>query len=199
MRIYFSFFLFFLFFFLSGVDKLQAQIGNSSKPRWKRDTIVGDNVFKEQNNWVSGGAGVGKNSQFGGSQFAGGLDYNFHLRMEYFQFGVLVTGDQFGEYNNYEFHLCYGKRKENVNYNFSYYGGLSYCFFYQRFAPNDYSENSTNAIGLYGNAQLIYKLTYDVGIGPGVFIDINTKEVVEGLKLDLYFSGAYRGKKDTYY
>jgi len=173
-----------------------GQIRTNFGPLWKRDTVIGDNVFKKHSNWLSGGVGTGKNSQYNGMQFAAGMDYNFHLHLEYFQFGLFVTGPNSTTFNNYEFHLAYGKRKENAKTNFSCFGGISYSAY---FAPigNGFDQNAAHGVGLYGNAQLIFKLTYDVGIGTGVFLDVNTLETVGGLKIDLYFSGAYRGTRES--
>ncbi len=177
--------------------KTMAQ-GQASKPVWKRDTLVADNVFRKYNNWLSAGGGIAKNSQFGGQQFTGGIDYNFHIQKEYFQFGLFVTGDQFGEYNNYQFHLCYGKRTEDGNLNFAYFGGLSFSTFYER-QGNGYDQNPIKDVGLYFNTELIKKFTYDTGGGISAFADINSHRLILGAKLDLFFSGAYKGKKDSFY
>jgi hypothetical protein len=191
-------------FFLTGFalifcTNIFAQEKNKKKPPWKQDTVIADNVFKKYNNWLSAGAGVAKNSHPDYSQqFTGGVDYNFHIQKEYFQFGLFVAGDQFGEYSNYQFHFCYGKRIENNRTNFALFGGLSYTGFYPRLGVNNYAYNSTSTAGLYLNAQLIFKLTYDVGTGVSAFIDVNSFQTITGAKVDLYFSGAFKGKKGAY-
>jgi hypothetical protein len=172
-----------------------AQNKDSDKPVWKQDTIIGNNIFRKHSNWLSAGAGVANNNQLGNSQFAGGVDYNFHVQKQYFQLGLFLSGDKFGSYNNYQFHTCYGQRVESTSINFSYFGGLSYSVFFERDGLK-YSSTPKSDIGLYANAQLIKKIKFDVGAGLSLFADVNFHQSVIGARIDVYFSGAYKGKKE---
>lgn len=173
------------------ISKSYAQ----DKPVWKQDTIIGNNIFRKHSNWLSAGAGVARNNQLAKTQFAGGLDYNFHLRAEYFQLGLFLSGDAYGNYNNYQFHVCYGKRVETTSINFSYFAGPSYSVLFE-YIGNKPKSSPDNALGIYAAAQLIKKVKFDVGIGGGLFADINTRQSVVGAKIDIYFSGAYKGKTE---
>ena len=189
--------LFFSFFcLLTGF--IAAQEKQAPKPVWKQDTIIKDNVFKKYSNWLSGGAGIANNNHFVNSQFTGGVDYNFHIEKKYFQLGLFLSGDQYGSYNNYQFHLCYGKRVESGSINFSYFGGLSYSIFFKR-QGSIYESLYLSDIGLYVNAEYILKIVYDVGIGVGAFADLNGYQSIIGTKIDLFFCGSYKGKKDFFY
>lgn len=165
----------------------------SDKPLWKQDTIIGTNIFRKHSNWLSGGFGQAKNSSHDNSQFVGGVDYNFHILLKYFQLGLFLSGDKYGTYNNYQFHGCYGKRIETTSINFAYFGGLSYSAFFER-DGGIYKPTSKTDLGVYANAEFIKKIKYDVGIGASAFIDINSHQNIIGAKIDLYFSGAYKGK-----
>ncbi|MCC6691425.1 MAG: hypothetical protein IT235_07825 [Bacteroidia bacterium] len=183
-----------LFFALSAFS-ISAQHTKSDKPVWKQDTVFGDNIFRKHSNWISAGGGLAANNQIKNSQFVFGLDYNLHIHTQYFQLGLFLSGDRFGSYNNYQFHGCYGKRIETTSINFSYFGGASYSVFFEQ-AGSNYSQTPKNSVGAYACAQLIKKIKYDVGIGLSVFADINFSQSVMGAKVDVYLSGAYKGKKE---
>jgi hypothetical protein len=158
----------------------------------KKIIVIENKKFKVYNNWISGGPGVAYNSAVPQLQFALGFDYNFHMRAKYFQFGLLMSGDAFRTYNNYQLHLGYGKRDENTFYNLAMFAGISYSSGYKKIGQL-YSSEPYKAFGVYGSLQYIKKISYDVGIGPALFVDINTNHRIAGALLVLYFSGAYKG------
>ena len=164
-------------------------------PDLDKEIVINKKRFKVYNNWLSGGGGAGYNTQIPQLQFIGQLDYNFHIKQNYFQLGVVLAGDEFGSYNNYNFHGGYGKRIENAKINFSVFGGLSYTQGYMKLNKEAYAEEPYKEPGLYLNAQLIKKITYDVGLGIGALVDYNSKRLLGGLTGVIYFSGAYKGKK----
>ncbi|MBI2269390.1 MAG: hypothetical protein HYU69_03435 [Bacteroidetes bacterium] len=178
---------------LLSISAIAQKNKRSEEPEWKQDTIIGNNVFRKHNNWLSAGGGVAKNSKLANAQFAGGVDYNFHITKEYFQLGLFLSGDEFGNYNNYQFHLCYGKRTESMSINFSYFGGLSTSVLFE-YTGSKPKDKPVSDIGLYANVQLIKKIKFDVGIGGSLFADINFHQSIIGAKIDVYFSGAYKGK-----
>ena len=171
---------------------------NNSPKKWKRDTIIGNQVFKEYSNWLSGGAGIARNGNFASNQFAGGIDYNFHIQKEYFQMGILLTGDTYGDYSNYEGHICYGNRIETTKYNLSFWAGVSGSNFFV-WDPVAQLYNQYFMPGLYGDIEYIYKVTYDVGVGISGFADFNQKQNVAGVKFSLFFCGSYKGTKQDLY
>lgn len=172
-------------------------IGQEKKelPDLDQEIVINKKRFKVYNNWLSGGGGAAYSTQIPQMQFLGQLDYNFHLKQNYFQLGLALAGDEFGSYNNYNFHAGYGKRIENARINFSVFGGLSYTQGYLK-EGKTYRSEPYKEPGLYINSQLIKKITYDVGIGVGAFADYNSKRLLGGLTGVIYFSGAYKGRKE---
>ena len=183
----FSIFLFLVIATLSSIAQTEPD-----KSDLKREIVINNEKFRVYNNWVNLGAGVAKITNLDGQWFTGGIGYNFHIKAHYFQFGMDVEGEHFGSYVNTGFHLCYGDRKETKKFNLSYFAGISYT---QGYKQVDSTFKFFRAPGLYVCAQFIKNLKYDLGLGPGVFADINQTRAVFGIRLDLYFSSAYRGKK----
>jgi hypothetical protein len=165
------------------------------KPDLDAEVVVNKKRFKVYNNWLSGYGGAGYNTVIPQLQFIGGLDFNFHIKEHYLQLGAALAGDDFGNYNNTIFHAGYGKRKENEKLNLSAFGGLSYTKGYRKKGGVYDITNPYEEPGLYINAQAVKKITYDVGIGLGLFADINQVRTLAGVVGVVYFSGAYRGKK----
>lgn len=159
--------------------------------------IYKDKKYKYYNNWLSGGAGTyynfTRNKKLG---FALGVDYNFHIKYNYFQLGINLLGEQYGKYNNYHFHLGYGKRKENGKYHLAGFAGVSYTSGYQTLLVDStvYIRNY-NRPGIYIQLEGVKKITYDIGVGMMFFADVNQEQTIIGAKITLYFSGAYKGKK----
>lgn len=148
--------------------------------------------FKVYNNWIDAGAGAAYNSGVPQVQFALAFDYNFHIQANYFQTGIVFSGDAPRNYNNYQYHLGYGKRDETQFYNFSMFAGITYSTGYNK-KGNYYLLDQYHAIGAYGSVQYIKKIAYDVGIGPALFAEINTNHRIAGAMIVLYFSSAYKG------
>ena len=181
--------LFFLFSFLLS-NFLFAQKEDSIYDP-KKEIVINNNRFKVYNCWISGGAGWAQNFTTGRSKFNLGTDFNFHIKQEYFQLGTFFSGFYFGKYDNYNFHFCYGKRLENEKINVASFGGLSFSHGYTKRDTDFYYYNDPS---LYVSAQLIKKLTYDVGGGIEIFGELSLRQFLGGFRFIIYFSGAYKGK-----
>lgn len=157
--------------------------------------VINNKKFKYYNNWLSVGAGGQQNLSYKlPLGFIGGLDYNFHIKHHYFQLGLNITGEKFGFYNNYQFHGGYGKRYEDKDIHFAGFAGLSYSSGYGK-VDSIYTRKYGQPGG-YVQIEIVKKVTYDVGIGAQFFADFNQEQSIVGLKAILYFSGAYKGKKN---
>lgn len=160
--------------------------------------VLNNKKLKYYNSWLTGGAGIQKNLTYKQKNgFAGGVDFNFHIKYYYFQLGATITGERFGYYNNYQFHLGYGKRFEDKDFHIAGFAGISYSSGYHarqldsiRVETRSYAKP-----GLYLQAEIVKKLTYDVGAGISLFADWNQEQAIIGSRFILYFSGAYKGKK----
>ena len=164
--------------------------------------VVDNKKFQYYNNWLTIGGGGQQNLTYKRELgFAGGLDFNFHMKKKYFQAGVLLSGERFGSYNNYQLHLGYGKRFEDKDYHFAAFLGVSYSLGNQITITdsNRYVKRTFNHPGLYIQGEVVKKITYDVGMGASLFIDWNQEQSMIGLRFILYFSGAYTGKQNKDY
>lgn len=186
------------------VDDKKAGSVKSKKTAKSPDSIfvVDNKKFQYYNNWLTIGGGGQQNLTYKRELgFAGGLDFNFHIKKNYFQAGTLLSGERFGSYNNYQLHLGYGKRFEDKDYHFAAFLGVSYSSGNQLtlIDSTKYIKRTFNQPGLYIQGEVVKKITYDVGMGASLFIDWNQEQSMIGLRFILYFSGAYTGKKNKDY
>ena len=186
--------LLFLFPFLSFS---QTNLSTEKGGDLKKQIVIDKDKFKLYNNWLSIGAGMAKNTGLEKPTGVLAMDYNFHIRTSYFQAGFSHSGVNSPIANdpvNNQIHICYGDRKETNNFNLSYFAGFSLTKGYGQTGAV-YENKPFVAAGLYITAEYIQKIFYDIGFGPGVFADINGKRFIFGVCLDLFLSGAYKGKK----
>ena len=106
----------------------------------------------------------------------------------------MISGENFGFYDNYEFHVGYGKRYEDKDVHFAGFAGISYSTGYAKVGDSVYTRPFKQP-GIYAQIEGIKKVTYDVGVGVSFFVDWNQEQAIFGTRLVLYFSGAYKGKK----
>lgn len=186
-------FLIFYFLLFNSFISL-AQKEKQTEDDLKKEIIYQDKRYRVYNNWLGVGAGPASNNNVPQTQFSIYSNYSFHIQKQYYQFGILLSGNRFGDYNNVQAHLCYGLRRETIKYNLSAFLGPSFTSGLM-YIDTAFSNKSFKALGAYAEVQFIGKIKYDYGIGPSVFADYNAKRTIIGIRLDLYFSGAYKGKK----
>jgi hypothetical protein len=182
--------------------KISVQPPEVKKEKKKKHIIPVDSTFvlnnkklSYYNNWLTVGGGINQNLTYKRKPgFSGGLDFNFHIQQQYFQLGTFLSGERFGFYDNYQFHLGYGKRYEDKDVHFAGFACISYSTGYAKVGDTVYTRHFSEP-GLYVSIEAVKKVTYDVGIGASFFVDYNQEQGIFGAKLILYFSGAYRGKK----
>jgi hypothetical protein len=156
--------------------------------------VLKNNKFSYYNSWINLGAGGANNFTQYGRQFTLGADFNFHIRAEYLQLGLFFVGDKIGSYNNFNYHLGYGRRKETSNINFACFAGLAYSTGYKKVNGVFSYGNVYNNVSGYINLQFVKKITYDTGLGLSFFADYSAVQFISGIRLDAYLSGAYKGK-----
>lgn len=153
--------------------------------------------LKYYNAWLTGGAGIQQNLTYSRKYgFAGGVDFNFHIKQHYFQLGTVITGEKFGSYDNYNFHLGYGKRFEDKSINAAAFLGISYSTGYAKVDSSGRYEREFKEPGIYLEGQIVKKIAYDVGVGISIFGDYNQEQSIVGGRFIIYFSGAYKGKSN---
>ncbi|MDI1355482.1 MAG: hypothetical protein PSX36_11210 [bacterium] len=163
-------------------------------PYFKKEEIIFEGKrYRIHNNYLTAGAGFGASSSRSTAQKNLALDYQFHIRMQQFQTGVLISGNDFGSTNFTQLHVGYGYRLEKNKTNFAFFAGPTYF-------TGVMGDTSTTAVifdgfGLYSSVQVVYKVVYDIGLGLELFSDINYKQRMFGVKIIAFFSNAYRGPK----
>jgi hypothetical protein len=195
-----------LFFIaLHSVTIVSAQnnsINNKPNAKVKKEKTVVDSIFvvdnkkfSYYNNWFTIGGGVQQNLTYKRTLgFAGGADYHYHIKKQYFQTGVMLSGERFGYFDNYQIHMGYGKRFEDKDVHVSAFAGVSYSTGFAKVGDTAYTR-PFDFPGLYMQAEVIKKITYDVGLGLAFTLDWNKEQTIFGGRCVLYFSGAYKGKK----
>ncbi len=172
-----------------------------------QEIILQNKRYRIYNNYLTAGVGKCYNSgwKYGQPwQLSTAIDYNFHIQKMRFQTGFLLAGPTLGDNSCIQFHAGYGYRFERCNYHWAAYGSLSYTDGYR--LEKGYLQNidttykvKLSAIGVYANLQFYYKLKFDYGLGVSAFIDANNKQVLSGIRVEFFFSGAYKGLKKINY
>jgi hypothetical protein len=174
----------------------RAQLNTEATKKGERDlerNIQGDR-FRIYNNYVSFGAGIAQTFAAPTKRsipFA--FNYNFGIRKQFFQIGYMRSEPPPVLWGNYtenflnDLHVAYSIRRETKALNIAYIGGLSYAWGLSKNTP--YSSP-----GLYVEGQAIRKVAYDLGIGFAIFASYNPKFSCAGLRLEFFFSSAYKGK-----
>jgi hypothetical protein len=166
----------------------------------KKEIVLQNKRYRVYNNYLSAGVGQCYNSGWQERDLCTSFDFNFHANKRYFQVGGNLVGPALWNNNCIQLHTCWGYRFERCNYQLAAYGGLSFSdgYYIQR-VNNDTLKIRLNAVGVYAALQCFYKLKFDYGIGVSTFFDANAKQTLVGIKLELFFSGAYKGFKRINY
>lgn len=185
-------FIFCVFF----VGNFYAQSDSTSFNR-KEEVAYDGKRYRVHNSWLSVGAGPSYNSKWPKDEKNIGADFSFFIKKHYFRLGGYMSGADFTLSNNYSIHLCYGLRKETNKYNLSAFIGPSTSYFRRPLSDSTTHNLSTvyNEIGAHICLEAVYKVKYDIGLGGQIFCDYTQVQMIYGVRLIAYFSGAYRGIK----
>jgi hypothetical protein len=206
-----------LFFLLSGGLFSQAdstlpkksggevlhRVTSSPEPYDRKEEIIYDNKrYRKHNSYVTLGAGYLSSSIRKDISKTVGVDFQFHIREQHFQIGGNISGHNFGDNNNTQVHLGYGKRWEKNQTNYAIFGGLCAFTGVVGIADPDSADLTVpfyyDGLGLYISAQAVTKFSYDMGLGLEGFAEVSPYQSLVGLKVILFFSGSYRGPKKNY-
>jgi len=163
----------------------------------KKEMTYDGKRYRVFNNYVTVGGGSCYNNYIHTTNLNIGADFNFHIQQIYFQSGLFLAGPRFGSYNHMQLHTAFGKRFELKKFNMAGYLGGSYSFINRPYVDtsNAIHSRTLNPLGIHAAIQFTYKYKYDLGIGICLFSDINKYQSVYGIRLELYFSGAYLGDR----
>ena len=162
----------------------------------KQELVYDTKRYRKYNNYITFGGGPLYSTVRAKDQKVLAADFNFHLQKNYFQFGFLMSGADFLANNNVQGHICFGKRYETEKMNLAVFAGPSLSKFVvaKQDSTGSYYPEVTDVLGGYICLQAIYKIKYDVGIGGEIFGDFSSAQQFGGLKIIVFFSGAYRGQ-----
>jgi hypothetical protein len=165
--------------------------------------ILKNKLLKPYCGYVTIGTGLNFNFLTLSPEKAFSLAYHFRVKNSHFQTGYHVSSDKFFMFRSYQMlsdiFFLYGHRKDSLKYNYGFYAGPTYGFGSTLAYVTDVDGKLTNwyksfhHIGLYAEAEYTYKINYDFGLGLSVYTSLNEDYCVGGLKVHLYFSGAFRG------
>jgi hypothetical protein len=168
-------------------------------PYYKKEEVIFDGKrYRKYNNYLNAGGGYAVSSIRNPVQRVVGIDFHFHIKREYFQIGINMSGEEFLSNNNLQGHLGYGLRFENRKTNLAFFAGPTVFTGVESLATDSFGISQPNfydGIGVYISGQAIKKFTYDIGFGVDVFAEFSRKQSMAGFKFILFFSGAYRGPK----
>jgi hypothetical protein len=166
----------------------------------KKEIVYDGKRYRVYNSWLSVGAGANYNTRWPKDEKNTAVDFSFFVKQHYLRMGGFMSGRDFTAANNYSFHLAYGFRKEAIKYNLSAFVGPSLSYFRRPLSDSTNYNLGTvyNEVGGHAVLEAVYKVKYDVGIGGQIFCDFNRVQMVYGVRLIVYFSGAYRGIKPGY-
>jgi hypothetical protein len=159
----------------------------------KEEVTIKKDRFLKKTNWLTLGFGYGQKLNSSDYSFPGSINVYFHVKQVYFNLGAMRTKldilrSQYSAGFMTDYHATVGFRNETRKSNFSYFAGPSYVH-----GLLD-SVSKFNGIGAYAEVQYIKKIYYDIGIGSSIFVNYNRSFPIIGIRVDLYFSNAFKGK-----
>jgi hypothetical protein len=173
------------------------------------EIVVKGNRFGTRSGWLSVGVGNAipiKNPVINNIAFGASVNFRVHNKT-YLKLGYLnaslngshlsyvKVGSNVNHLKNNYFIAGIGKRKRDIKYNFSYWGGISYMRGYaQQEEDSSNAFKTISSIGLYAEAEYIFKIFYDFGIGAAAYVNYDFNIPIYGIRASLYFSNSYRGK-----
>lgn len=190
----------FIVIFCIFFGKIVFAQADSVKFNPKEEIAYDGKRYRVHNSWLSVGAGANYNTKWPKDEKTIGADFTFFIKNNHFRIGAMMSGREYTAPNNYSFHLCYTLRKETENYNLSASLGPSSSFFRRPLSDTANYNLATvyNELGVHACLEAVYKFKYDIGIGGQLFCDYNQVQMVYGVRVIMYFSGAYRGIKYGY-
>lgn len=191
--------------FFSSFLNLLGQNKDSLRPAMpdyyrREEIIVSSKRYRIHNNYLSFGPGFLYNNLQKQSQRAIGIDFQFHVKRQHFQVGLMMSGPNFNSNNDVEAKIGYGYRKETRAVNLAAFAGANYYTGVLTVVDSagDILPEFYSGIGGYACVQAVKKFAYDFGLGAELFAEVSGRRRMFGFKIIAFFSGAYRGPKKGY-
>lgn len=132
--------------------------------------------------WMSAGAWVDK-------QLSLNFNYCFSLGENFYKVEYIKRGYEFplaGISSEYGFHLIdvsIGKRLQSKWFQISHFIGPAYIYGIKRGYPG--SDENFNTAGIHMETQVLFRLANEVGLGFGLYGNINLKKHFAGMNVNL--------------
>lgn len=182
------------------IEAQLTETNRNTKPPYNRKEEIIHNAkrYRVYNNYLTLGGGFFYSNIRPDVQQAICIDYQFHIRRQQFQVGVMMSGDQFRSNNNVQAHIGYGYRVEKRKSNVAVFGGFTYYNGVVGSKDSIPIPILYDGFGGYLSFQAIKKLSYDLGVGLEFMAEVTPQQHMLGVKLIAFFSGAYRGPARNY-
>lgn len=196
-----------LFFVLClGLQSVAQNVNPRSttpKSKWDRrfpEIKIGDKIYQTGSSWLTVGMGPGYSTTLEEQQLSMAIAYHIRYKPIYFKFGYNYLDETFFLNNrsrnisfNNDVIAAAGIRREFNHFNFAFFIGPSFAFGYIEDSESSNVGRRYNALGVVPELQFTYKIFYDVGIGTSLYGSFNKHHQAVGVRLHIYFSGAFRG------
>ena len=195
-----------IFLVFTGGTQLVGQSINprstTPKDKWDRrfpEMKIGDKIYQTGSNWLTVDFGVANRYILKQQELSMAIAYHIRYKPIYFKFGYHYSDETFflnNRLGNISYHndiiAAAGFRYELRHFNLAFFIGPSFAFGMIENAENSVFGNGYMALGAVPELQLTYKFFYDIGIGTSLYGSFNKDYQAIGIRLHIYFSGAYR-------
>lgn len=197
----------FLIVLLGGTHALAQSINPRSttpKDKWDRrfpEIKIGDKIYQTGSSWLTVDFGIANSYILEQQELSMAIAYHIRYKPVYFKFGYHYSDETFflnrNRLGNISYHndiiAAAGLRYELRYFNLAFFIGPTFAFGLIEAPENDLFGKGYIALGAVPELQLTYKFFYDIGIGTSLYGSFNKYYQAVGVRLHIYFSGAYRG------
>ena len=166
----------------------------------REDTVIENKIYRPYSNYLLLSVGKSYNIKNGEVETSGEVGYVFRVVDQFFQAGYHLSSDQFFLNRSYQklndIYIMYGIRKETINRNMDVFLGVSYAYgstYWETDSLNKKWYKGFSVPGIRISADYEWKIFYDIGLGLNGYAEWNQYYPIIGFKINVYFSGAYRG------
>jgi len=167
----------------------------------REDTVIGNKIYRPYSNYLLFSVGKSYNIKNAEVETSGELGYVFRIVDQFFQVGYHLSSDQFFLDRSYQKlndgYIMYGRRKENSRRNMDLFLGVSYAYgstYWETDSLDRKWYKGFSVPGIRISADYEWKIYYDIAIGLNGYAEWNQYYPIVGLKINVYFSGSFRGE-----
>ena len=166
----------------------------------REDTVIENKIYHPYSNYLLLSVGKSYNIKIGEMETSGEVGFVFRIVDQFFQAGYHLSSDQFFLNRSYQklndIYVMYGFRKETTKRNMDVFFGVSYAYgstYWETDSLGKKWYKGFSVPGIRVSADYEWKVFYDIGVGLNGYAEWNQYYPIVGLKVNIYFSGAFRG------